>query len=79
MTTVSFADVITEEAELRDVFGWPSERALNKQIDRLDKHCRAIIEKSRFCFLALQMPRAAAMSRPRETTPGSSGCWTTGP
>jgi PPOX class probable FMN-dependent enzyme len=43
--------VITEEAELRGIFGEPSERALNKQIDRLDVHCRAIIEKSPFILL----------------------------
>ena len=48
MTTVSFTDVITEEVELRDIFGWPTECARNKQIDRLDGHCRAIIAKSPF-------------------------------
>ena len=31
--------------------GWPSARALNKQIDRLDQHCRAIIAKSPFLLL----------------------------
>ncbi len=42
MTTVSFTNVITEESELREIFGWPTERARNKQIDRLDDHCRTI-------------------------------------
>ena len=46
MTTTTFTDQITDESQLREVFGWPSERALNKQIDRLDQHCRAIIAKS---------------------------------
>ena len=43
--TTTFTDLITDESQLRDVFGWPSERSLNKQIDRLDQHCRAIIAK----------------------------------
>jgi hypothetical protein len=38
MTTTTFTDLITDEAQLRDVFGWPSARSLNKQIDRLDQH-----------------------------------------
>lgn len=31
MTTTTFTDLITDESQLRDVFGWPSERSLNKQ------------------------------------------------
>jgi len=37
MTTTTFTDLITDESQLRDIFGWPSERALNKQIERLDQ------------------------------------------
>jgi hypothetical protein len=48
MTTVNFTDMITEESQLREIFGWPTERALNKEIDRLDDHCRAIIGKCPF-------------------------------
>jgi PPOX class probable FMN-dependent enzyme len=70
MTTVSFADVITEEAELRDVFGWPSERALNKQIDRLDKHCRAIIEKSPFLLLGTSDATGRCDVSPKGDYPG---------
>ena len=39
MTTTTFTDLITDESQLRDIFGWPSERSLNKQIDHLDQHC----------------------------------------
>ena len=70
MTTVSFADVITEEAELREIFGWPSERALNKQIDRLDKHCRAIIEKSPFLLLGTSDPTGRCDVSPKGDYPG---------
>ncbi len=38
MTTVSFTNVVTHETELRDIFGWPTARAQNKQIDRLHRH-----------------------------------------
>src|SRR5262245_54775427 len=51
MTTTTFTDLITDESQLRAVFGWPSERSVNKQIDRLDQHCRAIIAKSPFLLL----------------------------
>jgi len=30
MTTTTFTDLITDESQLRDVFGWPSDRSLNK-------------------------------------------------
>ena len=33
MTTQRFTNVITAETELREIFGEPSERAANKQID----------------------------------------------
>ena len=55
--TTTFTDLITDESQLRDVFGWPSER-LNKQIDRLDQHCRAIIAKSPFLLLGTEYHRS---------------------
>jgi hypothetical protein len=51
MTTTPFTALITDESQLRDVFGWPSARAVNKQIDRLDQHCRAIMAQSPFLLL----------------------------
>jgi PPOX class probable FMN-dependent enzyme len=70
MTIVSFTDVITEEAELREIFGWPSERALNKQIDRLDSHCRAIIEKSPFLLLGTSDTTGRCDVSPKGDYPG---------
>ena len=70
MTTVSFGEVITEEAELREIFGWPSERALNKQIDRLDKHCRAIIEKCPFLLLGTSDAQGRCDVSPKGDYPG---------
>ena len=51
MTTVIYTDVVTEETELREIFGWPTARSQNKQIDRLDPHCRSIIGKCPFILL----------------------------
>ena len=70
MTMISFADVITEEDALREIFGWPSERALNKQIDRLDKHCRAIIEKCPFLLLGTSDAKGRCDVSPKGDYPG---------
>jgi PPOX class probable FMN-dependent enzyme len=70
MTTTSFTDVITTESELREVFGWPSERAANKQIDRLDEHCRAIINKSPFLLLGTSAPSGRCDVSPKGDYPG---------
>jgi PPOX class probable FMN-dependent enzyme len=37
---------------LRGILGFPAERAVKKQIDRLDEHCRAIIARSPFVLVA---------------------------
>ena len=70
MTTASFTDVITEESELREIFGWPTERALNKQLDRLDKHCRAIIARSPFLLLGTSDASGLCDVSPKGDYPG---------
>ncbi len=65
-----FTDVITEEAELRGIFGQPSERALNKQIDRLDVHCRAIIKKCPFILLGTSNTEGRCDVSPKGDYPG---------
>ena len=70
MTAVTFSDVITQEAELRDAFGWPSERAVNKQLERLDHHCRAIIEKSPFLLLGTSDNAGRCDVSPKGDFPG---------
>ncbi len=70
MTTVRFTNVITEEAELREIFGWPTERARNKQIDRLDDHCRAIIGKSPFILLGTSNASGRCDVSPKGDYPG---------
>ena len=70
MTTATFTDLITEESQLREIFGWPTERALNKQIDRLDQHCRAIIAKSPFLLLGTSDPSGRCDVSPKGDYPG---------
>ncbi len=52
VSTTRFKNAITSEDELRDLLGWPSERARDKTITALDKHCRDIIAASPIAFLA---------------------------
>ena len=44
--------VIETVEELRSSYGAPSERAVKKSLDRLDRHCRRFIELSPFVVLA---------------------------
>lgn len=45
-------DFIRTEAELRDIIGAPLPRAVDKEIARLDAHCRALIGASPFVLVA---------------------------
>jgi PPOX class probable FMN-dependent enzyme len=44
--------MITDEAALRALYGPPSQGALDKQLDRLDAHCRRFLAASPLCLLA---------------------------
>ena len=70
MTTATFADVITEESELREIFGWPAERAVKKQLDRLDQHCQAIIAKSPFLLIGTSNASGLCDVSPKGDYPG---------
>ena len=58
----------TREA-LRALYGSPSERAVRKDIGRIDKHCRHFISRSPFLVLATMGPNGADVS-PRGDPPG---------
>ena len=47
-----FSEVVTTEAQFRDVIGQPSELVLRKHVRALDRHCRAFIGRSPFLVLA---------------------------
>jgi PPOX class probable FMN-dependent enzyme len=52
MLTVRFEDVITTDEQLRAITGEPSGRAVDKVLERLDKHCISLIEHSPFMLIA---------------------------
>lgn len=47
-----FSEVVTSEEQLRAFVGHPAPRAVNKEIARLDVHCRAIISRSPFVLIS---------------------------
>lgn len=60
---------VSSEEELRALHEAPSARAVRKQIDHVDAHCRAFIARSPFVLLAT-CGRAGADCSPRGDAPG---------
>jgi PPOX class probable FMN-dependent enzyme len=60
---------ITTEAELRELYGAPMDRALRKEIAGLEKHSKLFISKSPFVLLATTGPAGADCS-PKGDAPG---------
>ncbi len=61
---------ITDTATLRAHFGAPGERAVLKQLDHLDPHCRAFIALSPFAVLATTDGEGNVDASPRGDAPG---------
>jgi uncharacterized protein len=61
---------ITTEAELRALYAAPAERALRKELDHLDRHCRLFIEDSPFLVLATADADGRQDATPRGGDPG---------
>lgn len=55
-----FADVLTTEAELRALLGYPNEAVTRSRLAALDVHCRSYIARSPFVIVA-SADRAGAM------------------
>jgi uncharacterized protein len=62
-------DVINK-TELRELYGEPAENAVKKQLDHLDKHCRAFIALSPFLVLATAASDGSCDASPRGDAPG---------
>lgn len=62
-------DICSTEA-LRVLYRAPSERAVKKQLDRLDRHCRRFIALSPFLVLASADPDGRVDASPRGGDPG---------
>ena len=61
---------ISSAAELRELYEEPIDRALRKQIDHLDDHCREYIGCSPFALLATSSPDGRCDVTPRGGPPG---------
>ena len=66
MTNQAFGTV----EELRSSYGQPSERAVKKSLDRLDRHCRQFIGLSPFVVLATAGTDGRVDCSPRGDPPG---------
>ena len=67
---VTFEDVITTEAQLRDVVGHPAQSNVDKVIPVLDEHCRLFIARSPFLLLATANAAGAIDVSPKGDPPG---------
>jgi len=65
-----FAGALGSEAELRELYAQPDERAVRKQIDHLDEMARRLIALAPICFLASHDGDGAADVTPRGGPPG---------
>lgn len=74
MSHVNGADTgttfISDEAELREIFGEPGEGAVKKQLPALDKHAQAFLAKSPFMLLSTTGPDGLGDVSPRGDGPG---------
>ncbi len=70
MGAYRFRDVVSTEAELREVIGEPSELVLRKQLPALDGHCRAFIARSPFVLVGTAGAGGRCDVSPRGDGPG---------
>ena len=63
-------DRIEDVEVLRESYGAPSERALKKQLSRLDKHCRDFIARSPFLVIASADGSGGCDASPKGDAPG---------
>jgi hypothetical protein len=65
-----FADVISNEEQLRKIVGFPAERNVRKVISILDEHCRDFIALSPFLLLATSDLKGNMDISPKGDPPG---------
>ena len=67
---MAYKNVITTEEELRNIFGFPGDRAVGKEIDYIDEHCRTIIQNSPFMILSTSSVDGKCDASPKGDFPG---------
>jgi hypothetical protein len=63
-------DTIENPQQLREIYGEPMERAVKKQLTRLDRHCRNFIALSPFLVIASSDPAGRCDASPKGDMPG---------
>jgi uncharacterized protein len=63
-------DPIENVERLREIYGAPGERAVRKQLRRLDRHCRAFIARSPFLVIASADAFGRCDASPKGDAPG---------
>ena len=63
-------EIIEDIGEIREIYGEPSERAVKKQLPRLEKHSRAFIALSPFLVIATADPSGRCDASPKGDAPG---------
>jgi hypothetical protein len=63
-------DTIEDPQRLREIYGEPSERAIKKQLDRFERHCRNFIALSPFLVIASSDPLGRCDASPKGDAPG---------
>ncbi|TCP57573.1 hypothetical protein EV586_10214 [Tumebacillus sp. BK434] len=67
---MNFPNILTDEAELRELLGQPSPLVQNKSISQLDAHCRDFLAKSPFALIATSDVEGHCDVSPRGDQPG---------
>jgi PPOX class probable FMN-dependent enzyme len=62
--------VVEDIADIREIYGHPQERAVKKQLPRLEKHSRAFIALSPFLVMATTDPSGRCDASPKGDAPG---------
>jgi PPOX class probable FMN-dependent enzyme len=63
-------DIIEDIADIREIYGHPAERAVKKQLPRLEKHSRAFIALSPFLVIATTGRDGRCDASPKGDAPG---------
>lgn len=67
---MEFSEVVSTDAQLREVIGPPMPRSVRKEIARLDVHCRALIAASPFVLVASSDASGRMDVSPKGDPPG---------
>jgi PPOX class probable FMN-dependent enzyme len=70
MLKTGFDRVVSTKDELRAIVGEPSERAIKKELDHLDEHCRSIVAASPFMLLGTASAAGWCDVSPKGDLPG---------